>query len=76
MEFPIYRKLDGFHRYYKLMSDRLFQEVYPQGGNLVRNEIEATQFPEIVRIQDMIDCAFSFTPMTAEEITQYFPVEG
>lgn len=75
MEFPVYRKLDGFSRFYKIENERLFHEVYPQAGGWVYNEIRATQFPEMVRIQDMMACAFSFTPMTAEEIAQYFPVK-
>lgn len=70
--FPIYRKLDGFSRFYKIESTDLFIEVTIQKGVIHYQTIQAIQFPEKLRIQDMISCAFNYVPMSSEEITTYF----
>jgi hypothetical protein len=71
--FPIYRKLDGFNRFYKIESVDSFIEVTIQQGNIQYQTIQAIQFPEKLRIQDMTSCAFNYIPMSKEEIKMYFP---
>ncbi|MGV3609512.1 MAG: hypothetical protein ACO1N0_01090 [Fluviicola sp.] len=70
--FPIYRKLDGFARFYKIESTDSFIEVTIVQGNPQQQRIQAVQFPEKLRIQDMISCSFNYIPMTEEEIIRYF----
>ena len=70
--FPIYRKLDGFARFYKIESADLFIEVTLVQGNPQHQTIRAVQFPEKLRVQDMISCSFNYIPMTEEEIMRYF----
>ncbi len=70
--FPIYRKLDGFARFYKIESADLFVEAIIVQNTIKHNKIQAVQFPEKLRIQDMISCAFNYIPMTEEEILRYF----
>lgn len=72
-KFPLYRKLDGFDRYYKIVAEDCFFEVSIVNGQKRIQEVKATQFPEKLRIMDMIDYAFSFAPMTEEEIKNFFP---
>lgn len=71
--FPIYRKLDGFNRFYQIKSNDTFVEVSIQQGEIRHQTILAVQFPEKLRIQDMIACDFNYKPMTIEEIEIYFP---
>lgn len=71
-KFPIYRKLDGFNRFYKIESLDSFIEVTIQRGEIRYQTIPAVQFPEKLRIQDMISCAFNYVPMSSEEIAVYF----
>lgn len=70
--FPIYRKLDGFNRFYKIESPDLFIEVTIQQGKTRHQTIQAIQFPEKLRIQDMISCSFNYLPMSLDEIETYF----
>lgn len=70
--FPIYRKLDGFARFYKIESADLFIEATIAQGEIRRQTIQAIQFPEKLRIQDMISCSFNYVPMSEEEIETYF----
>lgn len=70
--YPIYRKLEGFGRYYKIESPDRFVEVSLLNGKPHYQSIEAVQYPEKLRIQDMIAYAFSFKEMDAEEIELYF----
>lgn len=71
--FPIYRKLDGFSRFYKIENADSFIEVTIQQGKIQHQTIQAVQFPEKLRIQDMISCSFNYVPMNTEEIDTYFP---
>ena len=70
--FPVYRKLDGFDRFYKIESPDLFTEVTIQQWKIRHQTIQAIQFPEKRRIQDMISCSFNYVPMSSEEIATYF----
>lgn len=70
--FPIYRKLDGFARFYKIESADLFIEVTLVQGNPQQQTIHAVQFPEKLRIQDMIAYEFNYVDMSEEEIMRYF----
>jgi hypothetical protein len=72
MEFPQYRKLEGFRRYYKIVDDRTFIEIAFVNDRPVESRIEAKQYPEMVRIQDMLDCQWSFRNMDESEIAHYF----
>lgn len=72
-KFPIYRKLSGFDRFYKITDDRHFIEAYRVLGTMKYQHIEANQYPEILRIQDMIACQFNFEEMSIEEIRKNFP---
>ena len=72
MTFPQYRKLDGFQRYYKILDERAFIEIALVNGKPVATRIEAKQYPEMIRIQDMLHCEWSFCRMEEEEIDRYF----
>lgn len=71
--FPIFRKLSGFDRFYKITDDRHFIEATRVKCKVKLQFIEATQYPEILRIKDMIECQFNYVEMSTEEIQQIFP---
>lgn len=73
MNFPQYRKIAGFDRYYKILDDRTFIEVALINGKPSSQEVKAEQYPEILRIRDMLAQQWSFREMSAEEIALYFP---
>ena len=73
MEFPQYRKMDGFRRYYRITDERHFTEVYILNGQRVTHDVTAEQYPEMLRIQDLLNKEFSFVEMTADEIRELFP---
>lgn len=71
--FPQYRKLEGFGRFYKILHERAFEEVSLVNETVQRSLIEAKQYPEMLRIQDMLQENWNFRPMSLEEIHSYFP---
>lgn len=73
MTFPQYRKLDGFHRYYQITDDRTFIEVSVINGKISRTRIEAKQYPEMLRIKDMLDQQWNYRNMSEDEIGEFFP---
>ncbi|HLP53770.1 MAG TPA: hypothetical protein VK151_02030 [Fluviicola sp.] len=72
MEFPQYRKLDGFKRYYQILDERTFVEVAVMNDTVSRQTVEAKQYPEMIRIKDMLAQEWNFRLMEPEEIEQYF----
>lgn len=72
-QYPQYRKLEGFQRYYCISGERSFEEVALVNGKSVKQIVQADQFPEMLRIKDMLACEWKYVPMSDEEITAYFP---
>jgi len=53
--FPQYRMLSNGKTYYKITGDRNFEEIQIMGSRLVRHVFIAEQYPEILRIKDMLE---------------------
>ncbi|MFM7684164.1 MAG: hypothetical protein ACKO7P_15690 [Bacteroidota bacterium] len=60
MTFPVYRKLSNEKSYYKIVSADSFIELQKIGDKIRRHIVIAQQFPEKLRIQDMISLADGF----------------
>lgn len=71
--FPQYRSLRSFNRHYKIVNERLFIEATLRNGQWEFQEITATQYPEILRIQDMLKEEFSYE-VSSKEIETIFDV--
>jgi hypothetical protein len=56
MEFPQYRKYKNKNTFYKIVSEREFEEISFIGAKGFVVTILADQYPEMLRIQDMISC--------------------
>lgn len=67
IEFPQYRKLSNGKSYYKIESLKRFEEIQLVGRLKHRYTIEAQQYPEMVRIYDMLNLEGAFEEATAEE---------
>jgi hypothetical protein len=60
LDFPQYRKLANEKSHYEIRDDRHFIEKQIIGKQVFTIEIEAKQYPEILRIQDMLNCEQGF----------------
>jgi hypothetical protein len=54
MEFPQYRKLSNDKSYYRIESLKQFVEIQRIGSRLVKHCIRAEQYPEMLRIREML----------------------
>lgn len=73
MVFPIYRKYVGLNVWFKVLDDRNFIEVKQVGTKFIKHELHAQQYPEIVRIQDMINClGDAWEPIAASVFEEKF----
>ncbi len=68
-DFPQYRKLSNDKTFYKILSDRLFEEVQLMGSKVLRYSVEAKQYPEILKIQDMLQAESPYSIISEEEFT-------
>ncbi len=66
LDFPQYRKLANEKSQYEIRDDRHFIEKQIIGKQVFTIEIEAKQYPEILRIQDMLKCEEGFLLSTKE----------
>ncbi len=56
MNFPQYRMLINEKVIYKIIDDRNFEEKQRSGSKVFHFKIEAKQYPEILKIKDMLIC--------------------
>ncbi|MDP4637989.1 MAG: hypothetical protein NWR96_02835 [Crocinitomicaceae bacterium] len=59
-EFPQYRKLVNDKSFYRIEDERHFTEKQLIGKQVFTLVVEAKQYPEIMRIQDMLQCTEGF----------------
>lgn len=65
-DFPQYRMISGRKVYYKILSDKQFIELSWIGDRQFRYAINATQYPEMVRIMDMLNCDYPYEILSSE----------
>ncbi|MGB0915166.1 MAG: hypothetical protein ACPGVI_03795 [Crocinitomicaceae bacterium] len=67
-DFPQFRKLSNDKVFYKIISDREFHEIQVIGTFAQLYKIEAKQYPEILKIQDMLNYSIEgFVSSSREE---------
>jgi hypothetical protein len=54
MEFPQFRKLENGRSLYKITASNQFTELQQVGSKWFKYEFAVTQFPDLMRIQDML----------------------
>ena len=55
MEFPQYRKYKNIETYFKIISEKEFEELLVIGKRYQIHSVIANQYPEMLRIQDMLN---------------------
>lgn len=70
-DFPQYRKLNGRKVYYRIHSLKEFTELQFLGSSPQIFHVKAEQYPEMVRIQDMLTCELSYVQMEENEISLF-----
>jgi hypothetical protein len=66
--FPQYRKLANQKTFYKIINERLFEEIQLVGTLRNKFVFEAKQYPEILKIKDMLMLAEGhYLPSSQEE---------
>ncbi len=66
-DFPQYRKLSNGKTFYKITDDRHFEELQLMGTRVLRYMTTAEQYPEILRINDMLETVEPYETATKEE---------
>lgn len=56
MDFPQYRKRFDNKSFYKLLNSRMLEEVQLIGDKAFIHYIEAKQYFEIIRLQEILNC--------------------
>ena len=67
-QFPQYRKLTNAKSFYKILNERSFVELQEMGSRWWLYNIEAKQYPEILRIMDMIELKEPYVVATEMEV--------
>lgn len=70
MDFPQYRKLRNEKVFYRILDDRHFDEVQIVGTKANFFQHKAEQYPEILRIQDMLMESPYFTDSSQQEFEE------
>ena len=72
MDYPIFRKNSSGISVYTIISDSEFIEKQRIGQNILEHTVKAAQYPEMLLIQDLIDCkAGTFEEITEEDYISF-----
>ena len=66
--YPQYRKLSNNKSFYKILSEHSFEEIQLVGSSAITTNTNATTYPEILRIKDMLD---GFAPFEISTEAEY-----
>lgn len=66
-DFPQYRVLSNRKSWFKILNKQNFVEVQLMGKKYKSHTVFAQQYPEMLRIQDMLTLAFEYYEMSTEE---------
>lgn len=67
MDFPQYRKLSDGKSWYKIENERNFIEIQLIGSKKIIHLVEAKQYPEMLRIMEMLDLSMPDISIVLEE---------
>jgi hypothetical protein len=72
MEFPQFRKLDNGRSLYKITAPDQFIELQQIGSKWMVYTFELQQFPDLLRLQDMLSCQVPFQVLDAHQFNQIY----
>ncbi len=68
IKFPQYRKMSNDKAFYKITSKKTFEEIQLIGDKAVIHQFTAEQYPEMLRILDMLEMDNDwFLPLSENE---------
>jgi hypothetical protein len=67
IDFPQYRRLSNDLRFYKINSSDVFEELQLVGEKVYHFTINAEQYPEKLRIMDMLNLTEGYLPSDQAE---------
>lgn len=70
-DFPQYRKLSNNRCFYEILDHRNFREIQLIGSRAVLHSVKAEQYPEILRIMDMLAAKEPYLMSEAEEFKRF-----
>lgn len=70
--FPQYRMLSNGKIFYKIHSDREFEEIQLVGTKLFYHKTIAKQYPDILKVKDMLILDGPYEPIDAETVENLF----
>ncbi len=71
-DYPVYRKMQGGARFYRIESATSFSEIQLIGSKRVLHTIQATAYPEMLRIQDMLRDTGTYAPLSEKDWAKEF----
>ena len=66
-DFPQYRKLSNGKTFYKIIDDKNFEEIQIMGSKRMKYSTVANQYPEMLRIKDMLEFINPYEESTENE---------
>jgi len=76
-KFPVYRKLSNNKSFYRIDNERSFFEIQLIGKKPFISLTDAKQYPEILRVSDMLNLLEPFIESTIHEFhTHYAKANG
>ena len=70
-DFPQYRKLSNLRSFYRIDDERNFTEIQLIGSKAFRIQIQAVQYPEIIKIKDMLSFNEPYLLSEKKEFEKY-----
>jgi len=71
-DFPQFRKLSNSKTYYKIIDERNFEEKMVMGKNIMEFKVNATKYPEMLRIKEMLELEEPYILSSEEEFNSLF----
>jgi len=72
MEFPQFRKLENGRSLYKITAPNQFIELQQIGFKWILYTFELQQFPDLLRLQDMLSCQVPFKVLEAQQFNDIY----
>jgi hypothetical protein len=67
MDFPQYRKLSNNKAFYEIVNERTFNEIQIVGSKAFYYIHDADQYPEMLKIKEMLDLSESSIESSSKE---------
>lgn len=72
MEFPQFRKLENGRSLYKITAPNQFIELQQIGSKWLLYTFEVQQFPDLLRLKEMLSCHTPFEVLDAQEFNHIY----